>query len=291
MSGGRLTVEFHGGGEIVGGMQVLDAVRDGTLDCGLNVPVFQRGQYPAADLFYGLPAGIIVTEDLMIWMYGGEGRSLYQEMYGTETVIIFPIGFSPPEEIWTNKPIKTIDDFKGLKIRTAGIAMDVFSKLGASVVMLDTPDIVPSLQRGVVDAVEFGDPSIDIGLGLPDVAKYLNGPPIHMTSNMWQLAINPGKWQELPDDLKAIVENAATVAAFEGYAQLWFLAIEAFKEIQERGIQIVRLTPEAQAEAREVAFEVLDEKSAEDPFYAKVWESQKKFLEGYKGYRDLSKFD
>jgi TRAP-type mannitol/chloroaromatic compound transport system substrate-binding protein len=289
MSGGRLVIELHGAGEIVDGTLVYDAVRDGILDVGQNTPAWQKGRFPAGDLFYTLPGGVTEYHDFVLWMYGGGGWELEQEMYKDE-VIVFPLGLTPPEEIWTNKPIKTLADFKGLKIRSAGLCMDLFEKLGASVVMLAGGEVVPALQRGVIDAAEFCDPSMDLALGLHEVAKYVIGPPIHMGSNMFQLVVNPRAWKALPDDLKAIVREATISATLEGYARHWTEAIDAFEKIRKYGVTVIKLSPEAQAAAKKMTIEILESKSEQDPFFKKVWESQKKFMEIYSPFYEFAAF-
>lgn len=291
MSNGRLTIEVHGSGEIVPGTAVFDSVRDGVLDCGQNTPAWQKGQYPAGDLFYTLPAGVTETNDLLVWMYGGEGQALAQEMYG-DAIKVFPLGLTPPESgIWSTKPVKTLDDIKGLKVRSAGLSMELWEKLGASVVLLPGGEVVPSLRRGVIDAAEFAFPSMDVGLGLHEVCDYLFGPPIHMGSNMFQLVINPKKWEELPEDLKEIVKKAAIAATFEGYSRFWVDSIKAFDDIKAAGVEVLKLSSEDQQKALQLSYEILEEKSAKDPMFKKVWESQKQFLDSYVDLYNFTKFD
>ncbi len=290
MSGGRLKITLHDAGEIVPPTKIYDAVKSGILDFGMNTPAWQKGKYPAGDLFYTLPGGILQFNDLILWLYGGGGKELEQEMYGDE-LIVFPLGLSPPEEIWSKKPIKTLDDIKGIKIRAAGLSMDLWEKLGASVVLLPGGEVLPALQRGLIDATEFLDPSYDYTLGLHEVCKYRFGPPIHMSNNIFQLMIKTKSWKALPDDLKAIVEKAAMAATFQGYADFWMRSIEFNKKIEDYGTVTTKLSKEEQAKARVLAFEILNEKSKKDPFFKKVWESQKAFLEKYKPYKDLTTFD
>lgn len=290
MSNGRLSIEVHGSGEIVPGTAVFDSVRDGVLDCGQNTPAWQKGQYPAGDLFYTLPGGITETNDILVWMYGGEGQALAQEMYG-DVIKVFPLGLTPPEEIWSTKPVRTLDDIKGLKVRSAGLSMELWEKLGASVVLLPGGEVVPSLRRGVIDAAEFAFPSMDVGLGLHEVCDYVFGPPIHMGANMFQLVINPKAWEKLPEDLKEIVKNAAIAATFEGYARFWVDSIKAFDDIKASGVEVIKLSPEDQQKALKLSYEILEEKSAKDPMFKKVWESQKKFLDSYVDFYNFTKFD
>ena len=290
MSGGRMQLTLHDAGEIVPGSKVYDAVKDGLLDFGLNTPAYQKGKYPAGDLFYTLPAGILEFNDLILWLYGGGGKELEQEMYGNE-LRVFPLGLTPPEEIWSKRPINTLDDIKGLKIRAAGLSMDLWEKLGASVVLLTGGEVLPALQRGMIDATEFLEPSFDYTMGLHEVCKYRFGPPIHMSNNIFQLLIKTKSWEALPDDLKTIVEKAAMAATFQGYADFWQSSIEYNTKIEEYGTITNKLSKADQEKARKLGMEIINEKAQKDPFFKKVWESQKAFIEEYKPYHDLTKFD
>lgn len=290
MSGGRMKITLHDAGEIVPPTKVYDAVKDGLLDFGLNTPSWQKGKYPAGDLFYTLPAGILEFNDLILWLYGGGGKELEQEMYGNE-LVVFPLGLTPPEEIWSKKPIKTLDDIKGMKIRAAGLSMELWQKLGASVVLLPGGEVLPALQRGLIDGTEYLEASVDYTLGLQEVCKYRFGPPVHMSNNIFQLLIKSKSWQALPDDLKEIVEKAAMAATFQGYANFWQSTIQYNTKIEAYGTITSKLSKADQLKCRKLGFEILDEKSKQNPFFKKVWESQKAFIQAYKPYYDLTKFD
>ncbi len=289
MSGGRLLIETHGEGEITPPASTFEAVRDGVLDAAMNTPAWQKGIYPAGDLFYTLPGGVTETMDLMTWAYS-DGMKLMQEMYG-DNVIVFPLGLTPPETIWSTKEIKSLDDFKGLKMRSSGLCMDMFTKLGVSVVQLPGGEVVPSLRRGVIDAAEFAFPSMDEGLGIHEVAKYLIVPPIHMGANMFQLFINPAKWKALPDDLKAIVKNAASAATLETFAELMKDQAGVLDRFEKAGVKIFKLSKEDQQKAHDVTMEILEAKSKENPWFGKIWASQKKFMNEIGRYISLTGFD
>jgi len=289
-SGGRMVIELHDAGEIVPPTKIYDAIRDGLLDFGLNTPAWQKGKYPAGDLFYTLPGGVLEFNDLILWLYGGGGKELEQEMYGEE-LIVFPLGLTPPEEVWSKKPVKTLKDIKGLKIRAAGLSMELWEKLGAKVVLLAGGEVVPGLQRGLIDAAEYLEASQDYTLGLHEVCKYRFGPPVHMSNNIFQLLIKTKSWKELPADLKVIVENAALAATYQGYARFWMESIEFNKKIEQYGTKTTKLSKADQAECKKLTMEILDEKSKKDPFFAKVWKSQREFTKRYKPYYDLTKFD
>lgn len=290
MSGGRMAIQLHDAGEIVPPTKIYDAVRDGLLDFGLNTPAWQKGKYPAGDLYYTLPGGVLEFNDLIIWLYGGGGKELAQEMYGEE-LIVLPLGLTPPEEVWSKKPIKTLADLKGMKLRAAGLSMELWEKLGASVVLLAAGEVLPGLQRGLIDGAEFLEASADYAIGLHEVCKYRFGPPVHMSNNIFQLMIKTKSWKELPADLKAVVEGAAIAATFQGYARWWIETIEFDKKIRDYGVITTKLSPKDQAKTRQLTMEILDEKSKKDPFFAKVWKSQREFIQRYKPYYDLTKFD
>lgn len=290
MSGGRLAIELHDAGSIVPPTKVYDAVKDGLLDFGLNTPAWQKGKYPAGDLFYTLPGGVMEFNDLIIWMYAGGGKELAQEMYKDE-LVVFPLGLTPPEQVWSKKPIKTLADIKGMKLRAAGLSMDLWEKLGASCVLLPTGEVLPALQRGLIDGAELLEPFADYTIGVHEVCKYRFGPPLHMSNNIFQLMIKTKSWKELPADLKATVEGAAMAATLDGYARWWIQTIEYDKKIRDYGVITTKLSPKDQERARVISIQILDEKSKADPFFAKVWKSQKEFVQRYKSYYDLTKFD
>lgn len=290
MSGGRIAIDLHDTGEIVPPTKLYDAVKSGILDFALNTPAWQKGKYPAGDLFFTLIGGITEFNDLVLWMYGGGGKELEQEMYKDE-LIVLPLGLTPPEEVWTKKPVKNLADLKGMKIRSAGLCMDLWEKLGASVVLLAGGEVVPGLQRGLIDGAEFLDASMDYALGLHEVCKYRFGPPVHMSNNIFQLLIKTNSWKELPADLKAIVENAAMSASFQGYAKFWMDSIEYDQKIRKYGTVTTKLSKSDQARARQMGVEILEKKAKEDPFFAKVWNSQKEFVRKSRPYYDLTKFD
>jgi TRAP-type mannitol/chloroaromatic compound transport system substrate-binding protein len=290
MSGGRMQLTLHDAGEIVPATKIYDAVRDGMLDFGLNTPAWQKGKYPAGDLFYTLPGGVLEMNDLIIWLYGAGGKELAQQMYGDE-LIVFPLGLTPPEQIWSKKPINTLEDIKGMKLRAAGMSMDLFQKLGASVVLLAGGEVLPALQRGLIDGTEMLEASYDMSLGLHEVCKYRFGPPIHMSNNIFQLVIKTKSFKELPADLKEIVEKAALAATMQGYATFWQDTIAADQKLREYGTIATKLSKEDQAKTRELTMQIIDEKSAADPYFKKVWESQKTFIENFRPYYDFTKFD
>jgi len=282
MSGGRLLIVTHGEGEIVPPASTYESVRDGVLDAAMNTPAWQKGLFPAGDLFYTLPGGVTETLDLITWSYR-EGNKLQQEMYG-DTVIVFPIGLTPPEVFWSTREIRTLEDLKGL-------AMDLFNRLGVSVVQLPGGEVVPALRRGVIDAAEFCFPSMDEALGIHEIAKYMIIPPIHAGSNIFQLFINPAKWNELPEDLKEIVKNAAHAATMEVFAQQMEDQAASIERLKAAGVVFCKLSKEDQKIAHDLAYQIIEEKAKENPWIARMWESQKRLITNLQTFTSLTKFD
>jgi TRAP-type mannitol/chloroaromatic compound transport system substrate-binding protein len=149
-------------------------------------------------------------------------------MYGDE-LIVFPLGPLSGRGL-VQETIADAGNNKGLKIRAAGLSMDLWEKLGASVVLLAGGEVLPGLQRGLIDAAEMLEASYDYSLGLHEVCKYRFGPPVHMSNNVFQLLIKTKSWKELPDDLKAVVEKAAMASTLQGYADFWQETIDADKK-------------------------------------------------------------
>jgi TRAP-type mannitol/chloroaromatic compound transport system substrate-binding protein len=174
------------------------------------------GKLPAAPLFGYIPFGMDVLPYLT-WFYQGGGAALYQELYKAYDLgFAAPCGMLPSENLaWSNKPIRSLEDFKGLKFRTSGFWGEILSEAGASVMMLPAGEIYEALQRNVLDAGEFSIPSMDKDLAFHEIAKYLLVPGIHQPSTFLDITVNKKSWAKLPEDLKAIVKIAAQATTLE----------------------------------------------------------------------------
>jgi TRAP-type mannitol/chloroaromatic compound transport system substrate-binding protein len=274
MSSGRLKINYHGAGEVVPAMEAFNAVRSGTLDAAQNTS-WQQGEFPAQEIFFSPGGGLIDRQALLYWAFSEEGTALRQEMYKGQA-INFSLGATPPEDTWFKKEINSLNDLKGLKMRTSGsMSQEIFSKMGVSVVNLAGGDVVPSLQRGVIDSAEFCDPSMDWDLGLHEVCAYNYSPALHVAGgvNIFELIINPKKWNALTPDLQAIVKNACWAATIQGEAAQWTAAGVAYQKMVQYGTKFRRFPVEVQTFAKKTAQDYITNKLATDPFYAKVWSS------------------
>jgi TRAP-type mannitol/chloroaromatic compound transport system substrate-binding protein len=288
MSGGRLEIKSYPAGKLVGALEVFDSARMGNIDVAHASPAYWIGKMPAGALFGYLPFGMEAVPYLS-WMYDGEGMALYQELYAPYNFgYVAPCGIIPPEDLaWSNKPIKSLEDFKGLKFRTSGYWGEILTEAGASVVMLPAGQIYEALQRNVIDAGEFSIPSMDRTLAFHEISKYLLVPGIHQPSTILDILVSKKSWEALPKDLQEIVRGAAQMTTMRMLTNSITKDIAALQFFKEKGITINYLDPKIQKELYAKGVALMDQKAAKDPFFAKVWESQKKFRKDYNIYKGL----
>jgi TRAP-type mannitol/chloroaromatic compound transport system substrate-binding protein len=288
MSGGRLEIKSYPAGKLVGALEIFDAVKMGTIDVAHCSPAYWIGKIPSAALFGYIPFGMEAVPYLT-WIYEGEGMALYQEMYSSyDFGYAAPCGILPAENLaWSNKPIHSMGDFKGLKFRTSGYWGEILTGAGASVVMLPAGEIYEAIQRNVIDAGEFSIPSMDKTLAFHEIAKYLLVPGIHQPSTLLDMLVSKKAWEKLPDDLKEIVKSAAEATTMRMYTNSISKDISALEFFKDKGINIQYLDPAIQKDLQARAALLMEEKAAKDPFFKKVLDSQNAFRKGYRNYSDL----
>ncbi|MHA1734873.1 MAG: TRAP transporter substrate-binding protein [Candidatus Thorarchaeota archaeon] len=285
---GRLVVEAYGSGEIVEAFEIHDAVIDGVLDAGSTSAFYAIGKWPASPLFNTFPISL-GPEPYLAWLYEGGGEELWQEMYKDYDVKNFPFTMNGPELFgWYHKPIKSFDDFKGLKFRTGGYWGEILSEAGASVVMMAPGELYEAMERGVIDAFELNTPAMDYSLGYHEVAEYVGTPGIHAPCSVQQLFINGESWRELPDDVKVILEEVCQAITITYLGMSNAQDAIYWQKILDYGVTPFVVPIEMQEEIVRRAEALYDRKSAEDPFFAKVWASHKSFKESYVGYLNIN---
>jgi TRAP-type mannitol/chloroaromatic compound transport system substrate-binding protein len=289
ISGGRMKVDIFATDEIVPAFEVFNAVQRGTLDAGHTWAGYTIGKYPGDTLFAATPAFFDLL-GYFTWMQAGGGKELWQEQYGT-ALKVFPAGMLWAEGGgWANKKISKLSDFKGLKYRTVLIWGQILQEAGASVVTLPAGEIVPSLQRGTLDAAEFSTPVTDLPLGFHEVAKYWYFPGLHQIAGFLQLLVNNKKWEALPGDLKEVVLAANDTAMARALTKWLWDDAKAVQDIKAKGkIEIIRFPKEMQQEVLEKFVQKYE--AQKDPMFQKVWKSQKDFMKVYNPYMDLQKVD
>ncbi|HMR33878.1 MAG TPA: TRAP transporter substrate-binding protein [Geminicoccaceae bacterium] len=282
MAGGRLRIEYLVAGAVVKPFSVMDAVHDGVLDGGHHVTVYWYGKHKAASLFGTGPYFGWNAAQGLAWIHKGGGKELYNELVN-DILQLDVVGFfampmpTQPLGWFKNKP-EGPDDLKGLKYRTVGLAADLFQQMGLSVAQLPGGEILPAMERGVIDAFEFNNPTSDKRFGAQDVAKnYMLG-SYHQATEYFEIIFNKTKFASLPAEHQAILEFAAEAASTSNLA----MGLDNYSRDltvlqQEHGVGVHR-TAESILAGQLAAWDVLLADLATDPFFAKVLESQKEWV-------------
>jgi TRAP-type mannitol/chloroaromatic compound transport system substrate-binding protein len=283
MSGGRLKIDVLPAGAVVKAFDLIDAVNKGTLDGGHGVAAYWYGKNSAYSLFGTGPSFGMDANMLLSWFEYGGGRQFYEDLHQNVMkfdIVGFIYGPMPTQPLgWFKKQVTSTADLKGLKYRTVGLSVDVFKEMGAAVVSLPGGEIVPALDRGLIDAAEFNNASSDRQLGFPDVSKICMSQSYHQPLECFEIMFNKKRYDALPADIKAIIANAAQASS----ADMSWKAIDRYSKDYEgmkaQGVKFYR-TPKEILQAQLAAWDkVVAAKSAENPLFAKIIESQRKFAQ------------
>lgn len=285
MSGGRLKARVLPDGAEVQAFEILDAVSDGVVDAGYAWPHYWSGKHSAYVLFSNVPASTGMDQAaLMSWYYEGEGQELYTELteevmgYDTVPFLVQPMGPDPLG--WFSQPFESLEQFRQLKYRAPpGIAGRTYNEMGIPAVAMPGGEIVPSAERGTIDAAEWIGPADDRALGLSDIWDYYYLQGLHQQTDVGEIQFNREFWDSLPDDLQAIVETAVLASVAKTQNVNLRENSLAVQEYQEEGIE-VRDTPDEYFSAFiEAQNTIIQDYIDEDEFFARVYESQADFAE------------
>ena len=283
MASGKLKIDVLPSGSVVPAFQLLDAVNKGTLDGGHGVLAYHYGKNSALALWGSGPAYGMDPNMVLAWHQYGGGKALLEEIYKSLNidVVSYVYGPMPTQPLgWFKKPISKVSDLKGLKFRTVGLAVDIFQELGAAVNPLPGGEIVPALDRGLIDAAEFNNATSDRLLGFPDVAKNCMLQSFHQSGEQFEILFNKTKLAALPAELKSIIDVAVSASS----AEMSWKAIERnskdYEELKTKDKVNFYKTPDAILRAQLEAWDkVIAKKSGENPLFKKVLESQKAFAQ------------
>src|SRR6266542_2549172 len=278
MTGGDLKIEVLPAGAVVPAFGLLDAVSKGTLDVGHGVLVYHYGKQTALALWGSGPGYGMDANMLLSWHKYGGGKQLLNKLYASvgANVVSFPYGPMATQPLgWYKKQITKPDDFKGLKFRTVGISIDVFQGLGAAVNALPGGEIVPALDRGLIDAAEFNNATSDRILGFADVSKICMLQSYHQNAEQFEITFNKTKFDALPDKMKAIIANAVDAASQD----MSWKAIDRYSkdyvELQTKDKVKFYKTPDAVLKRQlEIFDDIVKKKAAENPMFKEIVESQ-----------------
>jgi TRAP-type mannitol/chloroaromatic compound transport system substrate-binding protein len=281
----QIDITLYGAGELAGQKEVLDMVSTGTVEIGIDWPGYWSGKNTAFDLL-ATQVLSMSTEDFMMWIWGGEGFDLYQEIYNKFNTVYLPFDITHMESgIRTNKPINSLSDLKGMKIRMGGlVAGKVLQDLGAIPVMISTSEIYEAMRRGTIDGLEFSRPKYDLAFKMYEVTKYWSVPGWHAIHSIHGLVINKQVWEKLPHNLKTIMEKACMAMMLKAYADSTLEDAKATEEMAKK-VKIIPLSKEDLIRIEELASKIQEKLAAENPDYAKILRSQVEWLKSVANYR------
>src|SRR5215216_3333197 len=278
MTGGDLKIEVLPAGAVVPAFGLLEAVSKGTLDGGHGVLVYHYGKQNALALWGSGPGFGMDANMLLSWHRYGGGKELLVKLYESigANVVSFPYGPMPTQPLgWYKKPVAKAEDLKGMKFRTVGISIDVFTAMGAAVNALSGGEIVSAMDRGLLDAAEFNNASSDRALGFADVSKVCMLQSYHQNAEQFEITFNKTKYDSLPDKMKAIIANAVTAASQE----MQWKAIDRYSkdyvELQTKDKVKFYKTPDSVLKRQlEIFDDIVKKYSATNPLFKEIVESQ-----------------
>jgi TRAP-type mannitol/chloroaromatic compound transport system substrate-binding protein len=281
MTGGDLKIDVLPAGAVVPAFGLLDAVSKGVLDGGHGVLVYHYGKQTALALWGSGPGFGMDANMLLSWHKYGGGKELLAKLYESvgANVVSFPYGPMPTQPLgWFKKPMTKVEDFQGLKYRTVGISIDVFTAMGAAVNALPGGEIVSAMDRGLLEAAEFNNASSDRALGFADVSKVCMLQSYHQNAEQFEITFNKDKYNGLPEKMRAIISNAVEAAS----ADMSMKAIDRYSkdyvELQTKDNVKFYKTPDAILKKQlEIYDEVVKKKSAENPLFKEILQSQLAF--------------
>lgn len=283
MSGGRLKVDLLPAGAVVKAFQVQDATHKGVIDMAHTVTAYWYSKNKSASLFGTGPVFGANASQILAWIHYGGGKELYRELV-QDILKLNVVGFfcmpMPTQPLgWFKKEIKSADDMRGLKYRTVGLATDIMQGMGLKVTQLPGGEIIPALERGVIEAFEFNNPTSDRQFGAQNVSKdYMMG-SYHQAAEFFEIIVNKDTFEKLPGELKAIIEYGAEATNTANYG---FALDNYSRDLQELinkdGVKVHR-TPTSVMQAQLKSWDTVLEKLNQDPFFKKVVDSQKAWSE------------
>jgi len=295
MAGGRLKIDYLNSGAVVKAFQVQDAVHKGVLDAGHTVTAYWYGKHKAASLFGTGPVFGANASQILAWIHKGGGKEMYRELVqdilGLNLVGFFAMPMPTQPLGWFKKEIKSAEDLQGLKYRTVGLATDIMQGMGLSVAQLPGGEIVPALERGVIEAFEYNNPTSDSRFGAQDVSKtYMMG-SYHQAAEFFEIIVNKAKYESLPQEHQAILEYAAEAANTSNYATAMDnYSRDLQKLINEHGVKVHR-TPASVLQAQLKSWDKVLADLTQDAFFKKVVDSQREWSKRVAYYDLLNSAD
>jgi TRAP-type mannitol/chloroaromatic compound transport system substrate-binding protein len=291
MSSGRLDIKVHGAGEIVPALEVFETVSQGTVQMGHGAAYYWKGKVPVAQFFTAVPFGL-TAQEMNGWLLHGGGLELWRELYARYNLYPIPGGNTGVQMAgWFNREINSMEDIKGLKMRIPGLGGEVFQRAGGTAVNMAGGEIFTSMQTGVIDATEWVGPYNDLAFGLHQVAQYYYYPGWQEAGPTLELLVNKEAWEELPDDLKAIVESASLAGNGDMLAEYTARNNSALRQlVDDHNVELRKLPDDVLTAFREIGYEVAQEivNENDDELVRRIYDSYIEYRDGVVDYHEIS---
>lgn len=289
-SGGSVKIKIYEPGKLIPPKEILQAVHKGQVNAGWTTPGYNTGELGnKGGIFSAIPFGPDAAE-FLAWVYYGDGRKLWQEMYDKAGYNIHSVPCSiiaPETSGWFSKPIDKVSDLDGLRMRFFGLGALVMEKLGVSTSLLPSKEIFPALEKGAIDATEFSMPAIDKRLGFHKILKYNYFPGWHQPATMFELIINKDTWNKMSKSQQGTIEMGCKAAMLDGLAFGEAIQFPAMIENQEKnGVENRYWKPEILDAFRGKWAEVVAEEKKKDPEFAKIYGNLEAFRADYKVWNE-----
>lgn len=291
LSGGRMRIRVHGAGELVPALEVFDAVAAGTAEMGHSAAYYWRGKVAASQFFTAVPFGMNTTET-NAWIYHGGGQELWDEIYGKHNLKPFAVGNTGTQMAgWFKKEINSLADMQGIRLRLPGLAGEAMNGIGVTTVNMPASEIFQSMQTGVLDAADWVGPYNDMALGLYQVADYYYTSVWNEPSAVLEGIVNLDAWNALPDDLKAVVTEAARASNLAMISEFAYRNAQALDTlVNEHGVQLRTFPDDVMEALYESSQRVIQRQVDADPDSKRVYDSYLAFQQLLRPFSDIGEF-
>ena len=283
LTDGRVEIEVFPGGQLGSALKVSETVRNGVAEVGHTWMGYDWGQDKTTVVFGGF-AGSMDSERMLHWLYEDGGVDLWRQFRDEKFgVVSMPLFIRTAEAfLHSNKPVQTLNDLDGLKLRTAGAWLEISKNLGAAPVTMPGAEVYTSLERGAIDATEWGTLYENISPGFNKIAKYVIIPGVHQPVAPFEVMFNKDAWNELSARDQELIEDAAKLVTFETWTKIGHEDAKALEFYREAGNEIIVLDETVQVEAKKIARQWADQQAKENEWFAKTWQSQQQFEDLWK---------
>ncbi|XGA80002.1 TRAP transporter substrate-binding protein [Halomonas sp. CH40] len=291
LSGGRMRIRVHGAGELVPALEVFDAVSAGTAEMGHSASYYWRGKVAASQFFTAVPFGMN-TQETNAWLYYGGGQELWDELYAKHNLKPFAVGNTTTQPGgWFKKEINSLEDLQGVKLRLPGLAGEAMNRIGVTTVTIAGGEIFTAMQTGALDAADWVSPYNDLAFGLHQVADYYYTSAWNEPSAVLEGTVNLDAWNALPDDLKAVVEEAARASNLSMISEFTYRNAQALDTLVNEHDVKLRAFPEDVMQALyDASQDVIREQTENDADSKKVYDSYRAFQELVRPVTDSGEF-